>query len=149
GQGNPGGLEEIVVTAQKRSERLQDVPVPVTAVSSAQLLAQNQLRFEDYFSNFPGLNFGSGDRGEAFLSIRGLTTGPYNSPTVGIVVDDIPYGSSIGQIPAPDLDPSDLEHIEVLRGPQGTLYGAASLGGLIKFVTSDPSTNGVSGRVEV
>ena len=67
---------------------------------------------------------------------------------MGIVVDDVPYGASAIALSAPDIDPSDLDHIEVLRGPQGTLYGASSMGGLIKYVTIDPSTAGFSGRVE-
>ena len=143
-----GGLGEIIVTAQKKSERLQDVPIPVSVVSAQALRDQNQLRFEDYFSDFPGLNFSSGDRGELFPSIRGLTTGSYSNPTVGIVIDDVPYGASAEIFSAPDIDPSDLAHIEVLRGPQGTLYGVSSIGGLIKYVTVDPSTDGYSGRLE-
>jgi iron complex outermembrane receptor protein len=142
-------LEEVVVTAQKREEHLQDVPVAVTAISARALVEQNQLRFEDYFSNIPGLNYASGDRGEIFPSIRGLTTGTYTTPTVGIVIDDVPYGASAAQVPAPDIDPSDLERVEVLRGPQGTLYGSSSLGGLINYVTIAPSTEALSGRVEV
>jgi len=141
-------LEEVIVTAQKRNERLQDVPVPVTAISAQTLVDQNQLRFEDYFSDFPGLNFSSGDRGELYPSIRGLTTGSYTNPTIGIVIDDVPYGAALNFFTAPDIDPSDLARIEVLRGPQGTLYGVSSIGGLIKYVTVDPSTEGVSGRVE-
>jgi iron complex outermembrane recepter protein len=142
------GLSEIIVTAQKKSERLQDVPIPLSVVSAQSLMEQNQLRFEDYFSDFPGLNFSSGDRGELFPAIRGLTTGSYSNPTVGIVIDDVPYGASANIFSAPDIDPSDLAHIEVLRGPQGTLYGVSSIGGLIKYVTVDPSTDGYSGRVE-
>src|SRR6185436_19493394 len=89
--------------------------------------------------------------GEPVLAIRGVTTNPAN-PTVGIVVDDVPYGSSTaigGGFTAPDIDPSELSRIEELRGPQGTLYGASSLGGLLKYVTVDPSTDGVSARAQV
>jgi outer membrane receptor protein involved in Fe transport len=87
------------------------------------------------------------------LSIRGIMSGLYTNPTVGITVDDVPYGSSTflgggGGTVMPDIDPADLARIEVLRGPQGTLYGASSMGGLLKFVTVDPSTDGVSGRIE-
>lgn len=143
-------LEEVVVTAQKKTENLLDVPVPVAVINAAALTAQSQLQFQDYFSNAPGLNFSSGDRGEIFPNIRGVNTGNYSSPTVGIVVDDVAYGSSIaidGSGSAPNINPSDLARIEVLRGPQGTLYGANSLGGLIKFVTVDPSTAGFTGNV--
>lgn len=144
-------LEEIIVTAQKRSERLQDVPVPVTAVSADALVENNQRELKEYFKNIPGLNFTSGNRGEPFVAIRGITTTPFSNPTVGVTVDDVPYGSTTlrgGGLIAPDLDPSDLERIEVLRGPQGTLYGVSSIGGLIKYVTVDPSTDSFSGRIQ-
>lgn len=140
-------LQEVIVTAQKKSERIEDVPIPVTAISSDTLVEQNQVRFSDYFSDFPGLSFGSGDRGEIFPTIRGLSTGTYLTPTVGILIDDLPFGSATSNS-APDLDPSDLDHVEVLRGPQGTLYGASSMGGLIKYVTAEPSTAGFSARLE-
>jgi iron complex outermembrane recepter protein len=150
GSANIRQLEEVTVTAQKKAENLLDVPVPVAVINAAALTAQSQLQFQDYFSNAPGLNFSSGDRGEMFPNIRGINTGNYTSPTVGIVVDDVAYGSSValeGSSAAPNINPSDLARIEVLRGPQGTLYGANSLGGLIKFVTVDPSTAGFTGNV--
>jgi outer membrane receptor protein involved in Fe transport len=143
--------EEVLVTAQKRSERLEDVPVPVTAIGADALLDRNQLRLQDYFATVPGLSYLPGVRGESLLVIRGVTTDPYTNPTVSITVDDIPYGSSTvngGGNSPPDIDPSDLSRVEVLRGPQGTLYGASSIGGLLKFVTVDPSTDAVSGRVQ-
>lgn len=145
-----GGIEEIIVTAQKRSERLQDVPVPVTAISAETLVQQNALRLEDYYASVPGLSMSTTDFGWPLLAIRGLTTGGYTNPTVAVIVDDVPYGSSTAIAngeEVPDIDPSDLSRIEVLRGPQGTLYGASSLGGLLKYVTLDPSTDAVSGRV--
>lgn len=150
-----GKVEEVVVTAQKRAERLQDVPVPMTAISTENLVDSNQLRLTDYYSAVPGLNVTSGGQGDVGMSIRGVTTGSsaggFANPTVGVTVDDVPYGSSTGLgggINFPDIDPSDLQRIEVLRGPQGTLYGASSIGGVVKFVTADPSTAGFSGRVQ-
>ena len=125
--------------------------MPVTAISAQTLVDSNQLRLQDYYNSVPGLNFSADQLGNPVLSIRGLTTGGGN-PTVGIVIDDVPYGSSTGigsgssTSIAPDIDPSDLARIEVLRGPQGTFYGASSMGGLLKYVTLDPSTDGVSGR---
>lgn len=144
-------LDEVVVSAQKRMERLQDVPVPVTAISGESLVNSNNLRIQDYYTSVPGLNFKSLGRGDAQIAIRGVTTGGQTNPTVGITVDDVPFGSTsaLGSLTfAPDIDPSDLTRVEVLRGPQGTLYGASSIGGLLKFVTVDPSTEGVSGRVQ-
>jgi len=144
-------LQEIVVTAQKRAERLQDVPVPVTAVTANTLLEQNQLRAQDFFSSLPGLDL-QFINGRSNLAIRGITTGPATgNPVVGYTVDDVPFGSSAGLAGlfgiSPDLDPSELARIEVLRGPQGTLYGASSIGGLVKYVTVDPSTDRLSGAV--
>jgi outer membrane receptor protein involved in Fe transport len=151
--GSPStGLAEIIVTAQKRSERLQDVPVPVTTLSAQSLLVSNQLRIADYFTQVPGLNFSPDAFGGPQISIRGITSGGFANPGVGIVVDDVPFGSSTGlgggQL-VPDFDPSDLERIEVLRGPQGTLYGASSIGGLLKYVTVDPTTGAFSARVQI
>ena len=153
GPNPPTALEEIVVSAQKRVERLQEVPVPVTAINTAALAETDQVRLQDYYMTVPGLTLNSGgnqNNGVPVLAIRGLSSGGGN-PTVGITVDDVPYGATTalaGGGVAPDLDPSDLARIEVLRGPQGTLYGANSIGGLLKFVTVDPSTDRVSGRVQ-
>jgi iron complex outermembrane recepter protein len=146
-------LEEVVVTAQKREERLQDVPVPVTAINASELLESNQVHLQDYYTRIPALSVVPfGVNGAPSIAIRGVTSGAgIGNPTVGITVDDVPYGSSTslgGGAVAPDLDPSDLQRVEVLRGPQGTLYGASSIGGLMKFVTIDPSTAGVSARVQ-
>ena len=113
-------LSEIIVTAQKRTERLQDVPVPVTSISADELTENNLTRIQDYYSSVPGLSIGTdGLRpGLTTISIRGITTGAFSNPTVGITVDDVPYGASTlqgGGIYAPDIDPSDLARVEVLR----------------------------------
>lgn len=147
----PGVLEEVLVTAQKRTESLLDVPLPVTVISADVLSQNNQPRLQDYFTSVPGLSVSPspGAGGQQTISIRGISTGAFTTPTVGVTVDDVPYGSSVGLGSVlPDIDPSDLARIEVLRGPQGTLYGASSMGGLIKFVTVDPSTDALSGRIE-
>jgi iron complex outermembrane receptor protein len=147
------GLAEIIVTAEKRAERLQDVPVPVTVLSGVDLVQNNQGRLQDYYTSVLGLSVVGGSSSSTFqtVSIRGITTGNETNPTVGITIDDVPYGSATalgyGNV-VPDLDPNDLARIEVLRGPQGTLYGASSTGGLIKFVTLDPSTSAFSGRAQ-
>jgi iron complex outermembrane recepter protein len=145
-------LEEVIVTAEKKDERLLDVPVPVTAIAAETLVERNQLRLQDYYTSVPGLIVSPGDAGGGApnLTIRGITTAGGN-PTVGVTVDDVPYGSSTqlgGGAIAPDFDPSDLSRVEVLRGPQGTLYGASSIGGLLKFITVDPSTDALVGRVQ-
>jgi len=144
------GLQQVIVTAEKRNERLQDVPVPVTSINADSLVNDNQLLLRDYYTQIPGLNVVPTVQSQQILSIRGITTGVGN-PTVGITVDEVPFGSSAlngGGGVVPDIDPSDLARIEVLRGPQGTLYGASSMGGLVKFVTVDPSTDRVSGHLQ-
>ena len=140
---------EIVVTAQKREQRLIDVPVAVSAIDADALTKQNLVSISDFYNRVPGLQY-AGRRLTA-LSIRGITAGGAAGPTVAILVDDVPFsGANVnsGQSPIPDFDPATLDRIEVLRGPQGTLYGAASLGGLIKYVTTTPNTQDWSGRIE-
>lgn len=145
-------LQEVVVTAQRRTQLVQDVPIAMSVVSTSALTQNNQPNISDYFSSIPGLNFANstGDPTQT-ITIRGITTGANNNPTVGIMIDDFPFGASVigatsGSL-VPSIDPSDLQRIEVLRGPQGTLYGASSMGGLIKFVTVDPTFTSVSGEV--
>jgi len=145
-------LAQVIVSAEKRDERLQDVPVPVSAISAETLIETNQLRLQDYYSSVPGLNLATDNRGAPSVSIRGVATGAYVTPTVGITIDDVPFGSSVvasAYSPAPDVDPNEISRVEVLRGPQGTLYGASSIGGLIKYVTIDPSTDALKGRLQV
>lgn len=157
---SPGAQEgvpeqDIVVTANKRTERLMDVPASVTAINAEALVSRGANGFEDYAAKSPGLNINnaSASGGLNQISIRGVTTGGGGNPTVGFYIDDAPFGSSTnlggGAIFAPDLDPSDLTRIEVLRGPQGTLYGAGSMGGLVKFVTQAPNFEQFSGRIQV
>lgn len=146
-------LQEVIVTAQKRAERLQDVPESITVLDTQSLAENGQVRLIDYFSSVPGLTISAGGNGNTYIVIRGLSAGANQNPMVATVVDDVPAIASTsngkGQSTSPDLDPSDLARIEVLKGPQGTLYGADSLGGLIKYVTIDPSMTGWSGRAEV
>jgi iron complex outermembrane receptor protein len=144
--------QEIVVTAQKRSERILDVPIPVSVISATALIQQNKVRLQDYFDSIPGLNYTAGNRSEPMVSMRGISTSTYATPTVGITIDDVPFNASTASgngSSIPDFNPSDLARVEALRGPQGTLYGASSLGGLLRFVTIDPTTAGFSGKAEV
>ena len=150
-QGNDAASDDIIVTAQKKNESLLRVPVPVTSIAADTLVALNQSSLRDYFQSIPGLTVGPsvGAIPETVVVVRGISGGSFGSPTVGFTIDDVPFsypGSNIGNI-VPDLDPSEISRVEVLRGPQGTLYGASSMGGLIKYVTVDPSTSGISGRI--
>lgn len=140
---------DIVVTAQKREQRLQDVPAAVSVLNTAALTETNQSRLRDYFASVPGFQASPspGGGGQQTLVIRGISSGTIQNPTVGIMIDEVPFGAATYDF-SPEVDPADLQRIEVLRGPQGTLYGASSLGGLVKYVMADPSTANVAGKVE-
>ncbi len=141
--------ETVIVSAQKRDERRLDVPVPVAAVDGQKLAQDNHLGLREYFSSIPGLSMTTDSQGRQELAIRGVSAGRASIPTVGVLVDDVPFGYSLaGFASNPDVDPGDIARIEVLRGPQGSLYGTSSMGGLLKYVTVDPSFGGNSGRVE-
>jgi len=146
-------LGTIEVTANKRKERLQDVPMAVSATSGYQLERQSAFSFSDYATQIPGLNVISTGAGQTQLVLRGITSGSGQAnASVGTYIDDTPYGSSTvysaGSVLSPDIDPDDLQRVEVLRGPQGTLYGSNTLGGLVKFVSTPPDSTQFSGRVE-
>ena len=145
-QKEDGTLQEVIVSAQKKGdERLLDTPIPMSVLDSQTLTENNQLLLRDYATTVPGLSVSPNIEDTQMLSIRGVTTGGFAVPTVGILIDDVPYASANE---VPDIDPGDLARIEVLRGPQGTLYGANAMGGLINYKTIAPSTDGFSGRVE-
>lgn len=148
-EGGSDAGNDIIVTAQKRAERLQDVPLAITALTSEKLTQQNATSLRDFYAQVPGLAVQSVDAGQTGLSIRGVVTGVAGNPTVGVTIDDVPVGASTvaasGATRVPDLDPADLQRIEVLKGPQGTLYGASSMGGLVKYVTADASISKTAG----
>jgi iron complex outermembrane recepter protein len=148
---NVSVLEEIIVSAQKIDERLSETPVSITALTGRDLRTLGATQFRDFASIVPSLNFNSSGAGQTQVSLRGITTGGNVSPTVGIYVDDVPYGSSTpfassAQL-ALDVGLFDMSRIEVLRGPQGTLYGASTMGGLLKYVTNAPDTTSFGGTV--
>jgi len=145
-------IEEVIVTAQKRAEALIDVPQSVTVVDGGALERQQASTFQDYLKMVPGLQLSQTTPGQGRLVMRGVNTDGVAS-TVAVYVDETPFGSSSGlvngAILAGDFDPFDMQRIEVLRGPQGTLYGASSLGGVLKFATNPPSTDRTEARVRV
>jgi outer membrane receptor protein involved in Fe transport len=107
--------------------------------------------FQDLVALVPGLSINTQTRGVSRITLRGTNTGGVTS-TVGVYVNDVPFGSSSGlangAILSGDFDTFDMERIEVLRGPQGTLYGASSLGGVIKYVANEPTLKGFEGRLQ-
>lgn len=148
-----GQLNEVVVTATKRTQNLQDVPGSVTALSANALHNQGVTDFTEYMTLVPSLSdFSGGSEGHGAVILRGLNTGYFQtSNTVGFYIDGIPFSAtsplSVGTLLTPDPDLSDIKRIEVLRGPQATLYGASALGGLIKIVTRKPDLSEYSGEL--
>lgn len=136
-----GRLEEVLVTASKRTQTMHEVPASVNVMSGAALDNVNASNFQDFASYVPSLSSLSSGTGQNQVVLRGITTGGQSSPTVGIYVDETPIGSSTSFAfgsTALDFNTFDLERLEVLSGPQGTLYGASTLGGLVKYVTRAP-----------
>lgn len=142
---------EIIVTATKRNERLVDVPMGVTVISGEDLEKRQVRSFQDLIAFVPGLSIQTSSPVETRLILRGLNAGG-SGATVAIYVDDSPIGSSNallqGSVLTANLDTFDMSAIEVLKGPQGTLYGANSQGGLIKYVTNAPDASAFSGRAQ-
>ena len=143
-----GGLEEIVVTAQKRTENIKNIPISISALSGYEIQAKQIKDYDDIARAIPGVSFNSlgGSEGLDNISIRGISS-TSGSATVGIYLDDVSItvknffdGSS-----QPKL--FDIDRIEVLRGPQGTLYGASAMGGTIRFITKAPDLDNYSGEL--
>jgi iron complex outermembrane recepter protein len=142
------GLQEIVVTAQKRSERLQDVPQSVSVVTGESIERSGARDFHDILLSIPGVSYSGTEPGQSLYNIRGVSTAASN-PTVGIYVDDISL-VTISSGFAGGVDPLllDMARVEVLKGPQGTLYGGSAMGGAIKYVTNQPAMDQFSASVE-
>ncbi len=142
--------EDVEVTAQKRTEEIADIPASVTVVGGQLLEQQRADDLEALVPLVPGLSLTATRPGVTRVTLRGVNTGGVAS-TVGVYFDDVPFGSSSGlanaAILAGDFDTFDVARIEVLRGPQGTLYGASSVGGVMKYVPNRPSTERFEARV--
>ena len=149
-QERPTAIEEIVVTARKRSERLQEVPVAITALNSSELEFRDFRRADEISNMVPNLVFDPaiGDSASARIYIRGVGNGDpsiTDESGVGVYYDGIYMARAQGVL----LTLSDVERVEVLRGPQGTLYGKNTIGGAINIITQKPNFDGFSGRASV
>jgi len=134
-------IEEITVTASKRAGTVQDTPISVSAYSGQDIQDRGITDFNNLAAATPGVSLKDGGPGQTEFEIRGLTSSGGNSPTVGFYLDDTsltaPAAAQNGKVV---IDPNlyDLNRVEVLRGPQGTLYGSGSMGGTIKVITNQP-----------
>ena len=143
-------LGTIVVTAQKRSEDVQEVPMSISVIGEEQLAEMHATQLTDFAGYLPGFIVqDGGSPGLAILALRGIPPVSAGS-TVATYIDETPLGSSsnygAGSTIILDLLPYDFQGFEVLRGPQGTLYGATSLGGLVRYTTKAPDTERTSAR---
>ncbi len=133
-------VEQVVVTAQKREEKLQNVPIAITVLGTGQLESANISSVTDALSTVPGVATNQAYLGSGTLvTIRGVASGQalfVGSSPVAYYLDSVPFGLVKSAI-APDEDVYDLQRIEVLRGPQGTLYGASALNGVVRVLTND------------
>ena len=139
--GSSTELAEVIVTATRRSESIQNVPSSITALTANTLEEIKARDLNDFAGFVPGLSFASTGPSTNLLVIRGITTGSQLSSATGVYLDDIPLGASTSNgvgYQSLNINAFDLNRIEVLNGPQGTLYGATSLGGTIKYIPNSP-----------
>jgi iron complex outermembrane receptor protein len=155
--GAVGGLEEVVVTAQKRVENLQDVPISVQVLDAKALEQLNIASIDDYVKYTPGIAYvrgegqgGNGQPGESHIYIRGVVSGGTNhsgsQPSVGEYLDEQPVTTIDGNV---DVHIYDIQRIEVLEGPQGTLYGASSQAGTVRIITNKPDPTKFAAGVDL
>jgi iron complex outermembrane receptor protein len=141
---NVSALQEVVVTATKRTSTVQDTPISITAVTGRELEERGFTDFTAFAQTVPGISMKTSGAGQTEFEMRGMTSSGGNSATVGFYLDDTPMSApAAAQNGKVVIDPNlyDLNRVEVLRGPQGTLYGSGSMGGTIKVVTNQPDLN--------
>jgi len=145
-------VEEIIVTAQKRATSLQDVPFSVAAVTSEDIEQSGATNIVELARNVPGLYITDLGPGQSQVAIRGISAGQVVrdqagvKESVGIYLDESPISVALF---TPDLDLYDLDRIEVLRGPQGTLFGAGSSSGTVRYITAQPDIGDMGGSVDL
>jgi len=147
-------IQEITVTAQRRSENIQNVPISIQALTAETLKQLSVTTFSDYVRYLPNVTAPSNGPGQSNIFMRGLSVGQAGSqssgsiggfPNVAIYLDD-----QSGQLPARNLDiyAADLERIEILEGPQGTLFGAGAQAGVVRYITNKPKLNVTEGNFD-
>jgi iron complex outermembrane recepter protein len=143
--------DEIIVTAQKREESLQNVPISIQALGGAKLDEHQVSSFDDYAKLLPSVSFQSFGPGQSQIYFRGVTSGgdgQHNGsqPTSALYLDEIPLTTVAGSV---DVHVYDIARVEALSGPQGTLFGSSSLAGTLRIITNKPSTAGFAGGIDV
>ncbi len=144
-------IDEVIVTAQKRATSLQDVPFSIAALTNDDIKESGATNLVEVARNVPGLYIADLGPGQSQVAIRGISAGqvirdqPGVKESVGIYLDESPISVALF---TPDLDLYDLDRIEVLRGPQGTLFGAGSSSGTVRYITAQPDIGEAGGSLE-
>lgn len=138
-------VAELVVTSRKREEQLDEVPAAITVFSGRALSDAGAREMGDFLQQSPGVSF-VGDGGFSLISIRGVATS-LGGNTNGYYLDSVPF-TGVNTPWYPNVQPFDLDRVEVLRGPQGTLFGEGSMGGTVRILTKAPDLDDYQGRVE-
>jgi len=151
-EGNSLALEEIVVTATKRGDaNLQEIAMSISVASEDMIAKQGLVGMDDFLRSTPSTNFLDRGAGRNGIIIRGVTASPQSDATVGVYIDETPLtglgSASPGSGGNPDLKYVDMERIEVLRGPQGTLYGDGSIAGTVRVIPNAPNLSALSGEI--
>src|SRR3984885_10892003 len=147
-------MPELTVTAQRRTENIQNVPITIQALTSETLSQLSVTTFDDFVRYLPNVSVASNGPGQGYIFMRGLSVGAAGSqssgtiggfPNVAIYLDE-----QSGQLPArnPDVYAADLERLEILEGPQGTLFGAGAQAGVVRYITNKPKLDVTEGNVE-
>lgn len=146
GEDSASDIDEITVTATRQSQSISKVPMSITAFSQADMDARGVRSMADIAAATPGVTYSVGGTGASSIAIRGLASSA-GSATTGVYIDDTPIQSRSTGYGSGNVYPTvfDLERVEVLRGPQGTLFGAGSQGGTIRFIQPEPSLTTYSG----
>jgi len=146
-------LQEVVITAEKRTSTVQTTAASITAVSSQEIADRGIVDFTSLAQSVPGISMRTSGPGQTEFEMRGLNSAGGNTSQVGFYLDETPLSSpAAAQLGKEEIDPTlyDLQRVEVLRGPQGTLYGSSSMGGTVKLVPNPPQlgTFAASGEID-
>jgi iron complex outermembrane receptor protein len=137
----PAVLEEVIVTSTKREKSVRDIPITVNAISGEELEKSGAQDLRDYLAQVPGVSLNDRGSGLNRVSIRGIATDTINgnsSANTGVLINDAAFSDPVNQLFSPDLNPFDLQAVEIMKGPQGTLFGAGGLSGAIRYTLQEP-----------
>lgn len=151
GKHGPGTIEEVIVTASKRAMSLQEVPLSITAISADEMQKRGLVSMNDYLRTVPSASYIDRGAGRNSIVLRGISADPQqegfnNGPTVGVYLGEMPL-SSIGVFGSLDIRLIDIDRVEILRGPQGTLYGSSALGGAVRYIPGSPDLSEFTGSL--